>query len=112
MHAQHCYAVIIVKRRLTAERDSGRFTSIARRVCWWQSAGETLEDTPRFLCQVMVFGTWEDVCFVLDHYGEAAFREALLSAPPGLFDNRSWYYWHHRLQLLPVPPLPQRSIPA
>ena len=59
----------------------------------------------------MVFGTWDDICPVIDRYGEAAFREALQSAPPGLFDNRSWHYWHHRLRLLPVPPLPQRVIP-
>jgi len=49
-----------------------------------------------------VFGTWEDICFALDHYGKTAFREALQSAPPGLFDNRSWLYWHHRLHLLPL----------
>jgi hypothetical protein len=56
----------------------------------------------------MVFGTWDDVRFLLDHYGKDAFREALLEAPPGLFDNRSWHYWHHRLNVLPVPELPVR----
>jgi hypothetical protein len=101
-----------VKGLLTAERDSDQLASIARRVCWWQSAQATLENTQRFLCQVMVFGTWDDACFALGHYGEATFREALQSAPPGLFDNRSWHYWHHRLHLLPVPPRPQRAIPA
>lgn len=101
-----------MKSPSTRERDSNRLASIARRVCWWQSAEATLENTPRFLCQVMEFGTWDDICFVIDRYGETAFREALQSAPPGLFDNRSWHYWHHRLHLLPVPPLPQRFIPA
>lgn len=96
----------------TTEEHSERLASITRRVCWWQSADETLGNTPRFLCQVMVFGTWDDICFVLDHYGEDAFRNALQSAPPGLFDKRSWHYWHHRLRVLPVPSLPQRSIPA
>ena len=107
-----CYSAIVVKSVLTAERDSDQLASIARRVCWWQSAEATLENTQRFLCQVMVFGTWDDACFALGHYGEAAFREALRSAPPGLFDNRSWHYWHHRLHLLPVPPRPQRAIPV
>jgi hypothetical protein len=94
------------------EKGTERLASIARQVCWWQSADETLEDPPRFLCQVMVFGTWDDICSVIDRYGEAAFRDALRSAPPGVFDNRSWHYWHHRLHVLPVPALPQRVIPA
>jgi len=59
----------------------------------------------------MVFANWDDLRLVLERYGQAAFREALQSAPPGLFDERSWHYWHHRLRLLPVPPLPQRLIP-
>ena len=102
----------VVKSALTTEKGFERLTSIARRVCWWRSADATLEDIPLFVCQVMVFGTWADICFVLDHHGKAVFREALRSAPPGLFDNRSWHYWHHRLHLLPVPPPPQRAIPA
>jgi hypothetical protein len=84
---------------------------IARRVCWWQYPEVTLENTPIFLCRVMVFGTWDDSCFVLAKHRKAAFREALQNAPPGLFDNRSWHYWHHRLKVLPVPALPQRSFP-
>jgi hypothetical protein len=37
-------------------------------------ADVTLENTLLFLCRVMVFGTWADICFVLDHHGKAAFR--------------------------------------
>jgi hypothetical protein len=101
-----------VKRKPTTATDSEQMARIARRVCWWQSAEVTVDNTPLFLCRVMVFGTWDDVCFVIDKHGKASFREALQSAPPGLFDNRSWHYWHHRLKLLPVPALPQRVIPA
>ena len=101
-----------VRTGLRKEVDSGRLVAIAHRVCWWQVADVTLKDTHLFLYRVMVFATWEDICFVLDHYGELAFIEALQSAPPGIFDERSWHYWHHRLHILPVPPLPQRAIPA
>jgi hypothetical protein len=101
-----------VKTSPTIEINSEEMARIARRVCWWQSAEATLENTPLFLCRVMVFGTWADVCFTLDKYGYVSFREALQSAPPGLFDNRSWHYWHQRLQVLPVPELPRRAIPA
>jgi hypothetical protein len=92
--------------------DSASLAAVARRVCWWEDAATTLANTPLFLCRVMVFGTWDDACLALEHYGEEAFRRALGAAPPGLFDPRSWHYWHYRLGVLPVPDLPQRVIPA
>jgi hypothetical protein len=96
----------------TEETSSPHLGAIARRVCWWEPVGATLENTPLFLCRIMALGTWEDISIALDHYAKHAFRVALQNAPPGLFDPRSWHYWHHRLQLLPVPSLPQRVIPA
>ena len=96
----------------TEETSSPHLAAIARRVCWWESVAVTLENTPLFLCRIMALGTWEDISIALDHYGRHAFREALQNVPPGLFDARSWHYWHCRLGLLPVPPLPQRLIPA
>ena len=96
----------------TEETGSPHLAAIARRVCWWEPVAATLANTPLFLCRVMALGTWEDICIALGHYGRDAFREALQNAPPGLFDPRSWHYWHHRLKLLPVPSLPQRVIPA
>jgi hypothetical protein len=97
---------------LTQETESFTLQAIATRVCWWQPAGETLSHPPLFLCRVMTLGTWEDATFCLGHFGEDAFRRALASAPPGLLDVRSWHYWHHRLGILPVPPLPRRAIPG
>lgn len=94
------------------EACSQQLAAIARRVCWWEPAASTLKDTPLFLCRIMALGTWEDTCIALEYYGRNAFREALQNPPPGLFDPRSWHYWHHRLELLPVPSLPERAIPA
>lgn len=71
---------------VTNSRD---LAAIARRVCFWEPAATTFENTPLFLCRIMVLGTWEDICVALDHYGRDAFREALRNAPPGLFDPRS-----------------------
>jgi hypothetical protein len=96
----------------TIQRYDETLKSIARRVCWWERPEVTLGSAPMFLCRAMVFGTWDDLCFLLDRYGKESFRGALREAPPGLFDNRSWHYWHHRLQVLPVPELPRRAIPA
>jgi hypothetical protein len=94
------------------ETEPSLFRAIASRVCWWQPAEETLAHTPIFLCRVMNLGTWEDACLCLEEFGEEAFRDALRTAPPGILDAPSWHYWHHRLALLPVPPLPQRAIPV
>ena len=89
-----------------------RLAAIARRVCWWEEPDTTLAQTPLFLCRVMALGRWEDICIALDYYGREAFCEALRAAPPGLLDARSWHYWHHRLQMLPIPDMPRRLIPA
>jgi hypothetical protein len=38
-------------------------------------------------------------------------KEALRQAHPGIFDVRSWAYWHLMLDEQPVPPLPTRQFP-
>jgi hypothetical protein len=82
---------------------------LAQRLFWWKPPENALTDRDRFLAQVMTYGTWEDIREARAHFDEAAFRDALRRAPPGVFDARSWTYWHHALDLLPVPPLPRRD---
>lgn len=106
--------VFLVKsdRRTATESEYTSLAAVARRVCWWEPAEITLANPRLFVARVMVLGTWDDINLVLKYFGNEAFKDALRCAPAGLFDNRSWYYWHHRLRVLPVPPLPQRVIPA
>ncbi len=85
--------------------------AVARRVCWWNPAGETLADPLRFAAQVMTCGTWSDVQTVRRLAGEEWFRAALRQPPPGVFDARSWVYWHNVYGIAPVPPLPRRLLP-
>lgn len=82
--------------------------TLARRLFWWKQPLEALADRDRFLAQVMTYGTWQDILEARKHFGETAFHEALRHAPPGVFDARSWTYWHHALRFLPVPPMPRR----
>ena len=84
---------------------------LARRLFWWKAPEEALANHDRFLAQVMTYGTWQDIVEARTHFGDAAFRQALRHAPPGVFDARSWTYWHHTLDLLPVPPRPRRNFP-
>ena len=84
--------------------------SIARKLFWWKSPEEALTDRVRFAAQVMTFGNWDDVQTVKHAFGEDLFREVLTNPPAGIFDARSWVYWHHYFKMGPVPPLPKRKL--
>lgn len=45
------------------------------------------------------------------HYEDDDFRKALRQTHPGVFDVRSWAYWHVVLGMDPAPPLPERHLP-
>jgi len=83
--------------------------NVARRVVWFKEPAVALADPPHFLAHVMTYGSAEDVAAVRDAVGQDAFREALDHAPPGVFDPRSWAYWHLVFfARSPPPPMPQR----
>src|SRR5438093_9311215 len=84
---------------------------VARRCVWWANPDEALADIPRFLCHVMVYGLWQDAVIIRRRFSSAELQDALAHAPAGLFDLRSWHYWHHVLGLS-VPPRPRRQIPG
>ena len=79
---------------------------------WWMSPEDARARPRRLLQQVMAIGLPAHVAEARDHWTEAEFRVALHNAPPGVFDPRSWAYWHTVLNLLPVPPLPKRLLPT
>lgn len=83
---------------------------IAKRVFWWGDPEEWLDDVIRFAAQVMTFGDWDDTVIVHRILGDELLRKVLQSPPPGVFDLKSWTYWHRHYNL-PVPPLPERKIP-
>jgi hypothetical protein len=83
--------------------------NVAKALFWWEAPETALADPRRFLAQVMTLGTWQEVQLVLANLGWDAFRDALLHAPAGIFDGRSWAYWHAVFGL-PEPALPVRSL--
>ena len=83
--------------------------SIARKVFWWGEAEEWLDDALRFVAQVMVYGDLEDVRTTLDLLGKQAFLDVLQRPPPGVFDQKSWTFWHLYYRQ-PVPPMPIRQL--
>lgn len=83
---------------------------VARRLIWWKSPSEALGDRKRFLAQAMSYGTPEDLAAVRRHFAESDFREVLADPPPGVFDPRSWAYWHVLFGLEPPAELPRRRL--
>jgi len=82
----------------------------ARRLFWWKSPNEALADPHRFVAQVMVYGTPEDLTVARRHFPESIFREVLAEPPAGLFDPRSWAYWHVVFGLEAPPEPPRRRL--
>ncbi|MGH9511579.1 MAG: hypothetical protein ACRD2U_05530 [Terriglobales bacterium] len=84
---------------------------VAKRVVWFKTPEEALNDTRLFLAHVMTYGTLDDIAIAMQHYSEADFDLVLTAPPSGVFDIRSWHYWNIRYHHEPVPPLPQRMFP-
>jgi len=83
--------------------------NVARRVVWFKTPEEELADPVHFLAHVMTFGTPDDLKALQGIVGNDEFSEVLEHAPPGVFDVRSWAYWHLRCGRQPLPPLPTRT---
>ncbi len=83
---------------------------MARKYVWWQPPEETLANRKLFLAQLMTLGTVEDVRWMLAAASGDELRAVLRGPPVGVFNPRSWSFWHLRLGLNPVPALPVRRL--
>lgn len=86
--------------------------AIAQRVIWFESAEETLRRPTRFLAYLMTFGTVEEILTVRRYFPPEDFEAVLADPPAGIFNVRSWSYWNGVYNRRPLPPLPERTIPA
>ena len=82
---------------------------VAKRVFWWGNPEEWLDLPIRFTAQVMTFADWDDTVLTYKLLGDSAFQQVLRNPPPGVFDIKSWTFWHHRYHMQ-VPPLPTRKL--
>ena len=89
----------------------GRAEAMAAKYVWWQEPRRTLSSPSLLVAQVMNLGTLEDVQWLLGRVCEDTLRRTLREAPAGIFNNRSWCFWHLRLGIRPTPPLPERPLP-
>lgn len=82
---------------------------LAKKYVWWKSPAWAIVHPDIFLCNIMNLGNWDDICLIRKLVGDEILKESLMKAPIGAFSYRSWDYWHHKFDLLPIPPLPERK---
>lgn len=80
-----------------------------QRLFWWKD--KTTPSPRRIAAQVMVFGNLDDIKRVRELYGEQIFSEVLANPPRGLFDVKSWVFWHKKLNHKTIPPIPHQFLP-
>lgn len=88
-----------------------RAEAMASKYVWWQPPSRTLEEPALLAAQLMTLGTLEDVQWLLGGASRDALRGVLREPPIGIFNVRSWRFWHLQLGVGPIPPLPKRSLP-
>ena len=88
-----------------------RAAAMARKYVWWQAPRTTLDDPRLLIAQVMTLGTLDDVRWLIGRVPANELRQVLREPPVGIFNERSWRFWHLRLGCRPIPPLPVRQPP-
>ena len=84
---------------------------VAAKVVWFKEPADALDDPRHFLTYVMRYGTGDDVVALgRAGIGVPEFLEVLDNPLPGVFDQRSWYYWNYVCGRRAVPPLPVRAL--
>ena len=81
---------------------------IAKRIVWFETPEESLEDPVRFMAYAMRYASYADMKAVRQHVSDEDFIEAIDNAPPGIIDNRSWAYCNAVFGRYPPPEMPQR----
>jgi len=81
----------------------------AERCVWFEPPEQAVEDLPRLAAHILTYGSVEDVAALLKQLREEELRSLLDSAPPGIFDERSWAYWNLMVGRYETPPMPTRK---
>jgi hypothetical protein len=84
---------------------SALLADLAARYIWWRDKNAPSDD--RIIAQVMNFGTYEDIRRLEAAYRPDELRAVMLRAQPGWIGERSWGFWHGRLEFAGAGPIPQ-----
>jgi hypothetical protein len=86
--------------------DQDALKYFAGKYIWWKTPDEAVAMPERVIAQVMNIGDYADVQALATLVGDDALRAVLTHAEAGQFSERSWAYWHYRLGLASVDPVP------
>lgn len=84
---------------------------LASKYIWWKAPDDAVNMPQHVIAQVMNIGDYADAQSLATMVGDNVLREVLRNAQAGQFNERSWAYWHYRLNLASlnhIPPLPVR----
>jgi hypothetical protein len=93
--------------------ETPQLKALARKYIWWKTPDEAITQPQRIIAQVMNMGDYADVQQLAALVDDDTLREVIAHAEIGQFNERSWAYWHYRLNLADidrVPPMPTRQI--
>ena len=79
------------------------------RLFWWNT-GDAERSPLQVAAQVMALGTLEDIREVRERFGPEIFEEVLSAPPRGLFDPKSWSFWHKKVGHREIPALPGQPV--
>jgi hypothetical protein len=82
-----------------------RHKALAKRIIWFEPPEQALADPIRFLAYAFRYADLSDIALLRETYREDDLLAALINAPPGIIDARSWAYWNLILRNLSPPPL-------
>jgi hypothetical protein len=85
-----------------AWKSSEELACLAKRYIWWKTVDRAMENPEQIVAQVMNMGAWDDVCRLVDLIGDEGLCRVIKHAEIGIFNERSWHYWHYRLGLVKV----------
>ncbi len=83
--------------------------AIAKRIIWFESPTQALEDPIRFMAYAMRYAAHEDMKILRQYVSDKDFVDILDHLPPGIVDNRSWAYWNAVFNRYPAPAMPTRT---
>jgi len=83
-------------------KESEELARLAKRYIWWKTVDQAMENPEQIVAQVMNMGEWDDVCRLVDYVADEGLCRVIKQAEIGMFNERSWHYWHSRLGLIKV----------
>jgi len=95
----------------SVSEDDPTAIEMAQRYIWWKPPEQSLKNLKLLMAQMMNLGTMEDLRWLMSVTTEDDLRLVLENAVVGLFNERSWHFWHYRLGITPVPETPKRILP-